>query len=402
MPAASFTAKWIQAVKAPAKGRVDYIDNGLTLRVSESGHKSWGVFYRFNHRFRRMTLGSYPNLSLKEARAMADDVLHAAANRKDPKDLGAEKKADRAAGTFGALVSRFLSDREGKKSVKEYRRILEKYFSDWNGLKAHTITAKDVIERFDREEKRGGAHARKAFAVVHAMFNFGLSKQLVTVNPCHGLSRPGEAKERDRVLSVGEMHKVWGAILNEQDLMQAQFKLRFYTAQRGGEVLTMAWPEIDFDGAVWNIPAEKAKNGHAHRVPLSGQALAILTELKRTAADSHWVFPSRYKADEAMTHVQKAIQRVRKRARVAFTGHDIRRTAASHMASLGVHRFTIRKLLNHKDQEVTAIYDRYSYDKEKREALQLWANYLDEVVSKSEPKRVIPMTRAAVAESRIS
>jgi integrase len=163
------------------------------------------------------------------------------------------------------------------------------------------------------------------------------------------------------------------------------------TAQRRGEVLSMRWQDID--GTWWTIPADFAKNGRSHRVPLSPQALAILKRL-REGAEGPWVFPSPT-ADGPIENPQKAVQRLRTRSNVHdLRLHDFRRTAASHMTGMGISRLTVQKLLNHAERDVTAVYDRHSYDPEKRAALDAWGRRLAEIVSgERQVAEVVPLAR---------
>lgn len=151
---------------------------------------------------------------------------------------------------------------------------------------------------------------------------------------------------------------------------------------RGGEIESMSWEDIDFDAAIWTIPSELSKNGLAHRVPLNSQACKILKSLFLSKANSKWVFPSPLGPHRHIENIQKAIQRIRAQEEcgIDFVGHDLRRTAATHMASMGIPRLVIAKILNHVEQGVTAVYDRHAYDKEKQEALQLWGNRVDKLV----------------------
>jgi integrase len=165
--------------------------------------------------------------------------------------------------------------------------------------------------------------------------------------------------------------------------MAASFKLRLLTAQRGVEVLTMRW--ADLDGDWWTIPGDVAKNGSSHRVPLSKPAQAILAELRDAADGSRWVFPSPKVAGKPIVNVQKAADRLVELAGVEFVPHDLRRTAASHMTSMGVPRLVVSKILNHVERGVTAVYDRHSYDEEKREALASWGDRVQQITFASTP-----------------
>ncbi|MDO8678034.1 MAG: site-specific integrase [Acidobacteriota bacterium] len=158
------------------------------------------------------------------------------------------------------------------------------------------------------------------------------------------------------------------------------FRVRLLTAQRGGEVHGAAWAEFDLATAWWTIPAERSKNGLAHRVPLSPQAVRILKAWRPSAGDSPWVFPSSRKDGPHIAHAQKAIERIVEASGVDFRGHDLRRTAASLMVGAGVPRLVVSKILNHVESGVTAVYDRHSYDLEKRAALDFWGKRVDDLV----------------------
>ena len=128
--------------------------------------------------------------------------------------------------------------------------------------------------------------------------------------------------------------------------------------------------------------AERSKNGLAHRVPLSPQALRILKNLRGVAGDSPSVFPSARKKGSSIKHAQKAIEPIVERSGIDFRGHDLRRTAASLMVGAGVPRLVVSKILNHVETGVTAVYDRHSYDLEKRAALNSWGKRLETIVRK--------------------
>jgi integrase len=140
----------------------------------------------------------------------------------------------------------------------------------------------------------------------------------------------------------------------------------------------MEWNDLDLDTAWWTIPAEKSKNRLAHRVPLTPLALRIFSQMQSLtggAKTNRYVFPSS-KGDGPIENVQKAIQRIKESTGINFVGHDLRRTAASMMTGMGVPRLVVGKILNHVEPGVTKVYDRHSYDKEKREALESWSKRL--------------------------
>jgi integrase len=164
-------------------------------------------------------------------------------------------------------------------------------------------------------------------------------------------------------------------------------KLQLVTAQRRGEVISMRWEDVSDD--IWTIPAEHSKNGLPHRVPLSPLALELLGEAKQLA-ESPWVFPGlKPTAHLGGNSVNHALQHSREVLKLSdLTPHDLRRTAATYLAGLRVPRLVIAKILNHSERGVTAVYDRHSYDEEKRQALDAWSQRLHAIVHGNRDKVV--------------
>jgi integrase len=168
--------------------------------------------------------------------------------------------------------------------------------------------------------------------------------------------------------------------------IQLALKLQLITGQRKGEVVGAEWADIDLANKWWTIPKEKAKNNLPHRVPLSPLALKLIKETKESSKESSFLFPSPLKEDSHITEpaIDRAIRNNRELFDIKhFVPHDLRRTVASQMTSMGISRLTVSKILNHVESGVTAVYDRHSYDKEKRHALNKWAKRLEEIVNTS-------------------
>ena len=233
------------------------------------------------------------------------------------------------------------------------------------------------------------------------MFGWALSRDIVPASPCVAVKAPAKERRRDRVLSADEIAALWRAFDNPELAMslaiRLALKLQLVTAQRKGEIIGAERSEFDRDGRVWTIPAEKAKNGMPHRVPLSLLALALLDDIEvatgrrpdpRKEGPPRWLFPSP-RAGKPITG-PAVDHAMRDNRGILGTGdatpHDLRRTAASHMTSIGISRLVVAKILNHAEPGVTAIYDRHSYDAEKRAALAAWGARLEEIISaRTEP-----------------
>lgn len=220
--------------------------------------------------------------------------------------------------------------------------------------------------------------ANRVKALISKIYNFGIGRGLVEHNPCLLVPMPARERQRERVLTEEEIRRLWRALDDEHPVMAVTFKMRLLTAQRGVEVLKMRWQHIN--GSWWTIPADVAKNGLTHRVPLAPQVLTLLDELRPLTGKSAWVFASPRKTGRHIASVQSAAERLAKRSEVAFVPHDLRRTAASFMTSMGISRLVVSKLLKHAESGVTSLYDRHSYDPEKSEALARWADRLDVIL----------------------
>jgi integrase len=397
MPSVKLTARAVEALRPPASGQLDYWDAdnpGFGVRISVGGRKTWVVMYRHGNVKRRLTLGTYPALSLANAREKAGKALHAV--QYDDADPAAEKKAERAAETFAELTAQYL-ERHAKRTKRSWRKdlqILEKdLLPRFGRRRASDITRRDIIAMLDDIIARHAPiQANRTLEVVRKLFNWAIGRDMIEANPCYRVPKPSSENRSDRVLTEDEIRAVWRALDAETLLTAAIFKLRLLTAQRGAELLTMRWDQIA--NGWWTIPAKFAKNGLAHRVPLSLQTLTLLDEIRRLGNGSPWVFPSA-DGEGHRTAIHKAHERIRRRAGVSFVPHDLRRTVASHMTSMGVNRLVVSKILNHVEKGITAVYDRHSYDREKRAALDAWGAYLQQMVNTGDAvsNNVIPLLR---------
>jgi integrase len=326
----------------------------------------------------RLTLGRYPAFSLADARDMVRERAVDVARGNDPNQ---DRRTRQQSPTFSYLAAEYIEKyaKEKKRSWREDQRVITRdLLPVWAERKAQDLQRKDVINLLDRIVARGARiQANRTLALIRKMYNWGIGRDLVEANPCTQIQAPGKEVQRDRVLSEAEIRAVWIAFEAQSPLISAMFKLRLVTAQRGGEVCSMAWADIDLESRWWRIPAERAKNGLAHRVPLSGLAISILEPLHERHSKSEWVFPSPVRRAGYIANVQKAAERIRSAADIDdFVPHDLRRTAASYMTSLGVSRLVVSNILNHVEPGVTRVYDRYSYEKEKLGALEIWSEHL--------------------------
>jgi integrase len=406
----TFTARSIAALRPPDAGQRDVWDPslpGFGIRVSYGGRRVWVVRYRINGRQRRFTIGKYPDLSLAKARKKGRTALSGVTT--SGIDPAAQKFAGRTGERFAVLAAEYLEEhakapaadgKPRKKSWREDQRIIDaELLPAWKHRKVRELARRDIRCLVDQIAARPApVMANRVLALVRKMLNFALEHDWIEANPAAKIPRLGAERARERVLSVEEIRKVWAAFETKSPLFQAFCKLRFLTAQRGGELRKMRWADLEFAGREgdstrtgwWTIPAGDSKNRLSHRVPLANAAVQILDALRPLSGESTWVFPSPVH-NQPILEVKKVIQDVQKDTGIEFRGHDLRRTAASQIASAGVSRLAIAKVLNHAEQGVTTVHDRHSYDPEKREALDMWARRLDAILAgkEDEPAKVI-------------
>jgi integrase len=369
---------------------------GLGVRVSPKGRKSFIYMYRFGGKARRMGLGTCPAISLASARVKHANAKELLAKGTDPGARQTERKrAERDAETVAELIEEYFEKwaRPRKRSAAEDERQLRKdVLPVWGKRKAKEITRRDVITLLDGIAERGSPiQANRTLAVIRKMFNFAISRDIVDATPVAMVKAPAKENQRDRVLSADEIRTLWKGLDTApmSEGVKLVLKLQLATAQRKGEIAGAALSEFDFEENVWTIPAERSKNGQAHRVPLSPLALKLIHEAREHAGSpptllpSPWLFPSPA-VDGPITpnSINYAVYRTLPAiGLVNVTPHDLRRTAASGMTSLGITRLVVSKILNHVETGVTAVYDRHSYDREKKAALEAWAARLEEIVT---------------------
>ena len=398
----------------------------LLLRVYRSGVKTWGVFYRRreDNRRRWLKLGAYPGLSLKQARDLAEIELGRIAAGEDPQAEREEVRARPGAETFAEVAAEYLERyamvHKRPAGYRMDRWQLEAYvLPRWGRRLVTEVTKRDVqglledlaTGKLAARKKPTKAAPRNLKALLSKLFDWAADEGYLAGNPAAGVKLPASVREhfklggRDRVLTDEEIRTLWQDLDRlEADARNqafgaataAAFRLILLTAQRPGEVLSMRWRDIE-DGEWWVVPAEVAKNGEANRVYLSPQAREILQGLRAANGTSEWVLDSGRKPGHHLTTVKTAENAILRRHEMRhWTPHDLRRTSASRLRALGVSRLVVQAILNHKDRSVTAVYDRYGQDPEKREALCAWGRRVEEIVRGSGPGVVVGLPVGAM------
>jgi integrase len=373
---------------APEAGRrlevFDSLTPGLALRVTEGGRKSWSVMYRVAGRgdggnrgaLRRMTLGAYPLIDLKAAREKARAAIDLADRGDDPTDKRRDEMRQKGVRVFEVICARFI-ELHAKAHTKKWRdteRLLNTHVVPaWRGKLIDTIDRAAAHELLDEISMgHGTGAAREVRKHVTKLFNWAVDRGLLTASPVAGMRRPelGYAP-RERVLSMDELRAVWKAADKVGYPFGPIVKLLILTAQRRAEVANIERGWLLLDQKAFEVPAAMYKTDRPQVVPLSAPALAVVEALPNWNNGDFLLTTMAGK--RPVSGFSRAKARLDQLSGVeGWTLHDLRRSAATHMARLGVPQEHIERVLGHAIEGVAGTYNRYSYLPEKRAALDVW------------------------------
>lgn len=381
----------IRAISTP-KRRVQFTDgSGLYLDVLPTGKRTWIFRYRSNGEQQRVTIGRYPDLTLKAARKRRDELAGQVALGKDPARL---KKAGRRGLTEESTVEEFAEKYYAEQVVPHWkkpvhvRRYLDNEVIPNLGRKALvTVTALDVQAVVYRKRDQGHISAAMQLrGILKRMFEYAIELHLVSSNPAAmvGTRYIGKVRSRSRVLSPKEL-KIYLRTVYSSNLRR-QFKLALHllllTLARKSELLLARWEHVHLKAGEWSIPVENAKTGKPHIVYLSRQAMRLFGELKNLAGKSQLVLPGRgsTKRPFAANALNKAVESLSIPIE-PVTIHDLRRTGATLLTENGFNRDVIEKALSHEARGIRAVYIVAEFAEQRKEMLQWWADYIDSLVT---------------------
>ena len=370
----------------PPKGKSDHIEfdddlAGFGIRY-RNGKASW--VFQYSHGTaparvsRRLTLGASPGLPAEKARKVAEDLSARVRLGGDP---ATDKRVQReeARSTFGALVNKYVEAcRATQRSTThcEVRRYLLDLAKPLHNLPVNSISRRNVASLLDTIAERGTATANRMRSSLSACFSWGMKRGLAEINPVIGTEKLKE-ETRDRVLDDSEVATVWKSC--GSDDFGAIVKLLILSGQRRDEISELRWSEINLENSVISLPAERTKNRRPHEIPISRAMSAILSPRKRTEGRD-LVFGKRPGPMAGWGWRKEMLDKaIGDRIKTSWTLHDLRRSAATGMADIGIQPHVIEAVLNHVSGHkagVAGIYNRSTYAIEKKQALALWAEHI--------------------------
>ena len=365
---------------------------GMFLLVSPGGQRGWRLKYRFGGKEKLLSLGTYPEIGLKEARERCDEARRLLANNVDPSQQRKAQKASgllQAADSFEAIAREWHEQRRGSLGLGTLAGIMmrmEKHLFPWMGSRpVAQISAQEVLAVLRKAEAQElGETPRRLRQYCSQIFRYAIYTGRREGNPAADLGgalRPHKAKHHAAVVdpkAVGELMRAIDGYTGEP-VTRAALRLAPLLFVRPGELRGAAWEEFDLDNMEWRIPAARMKMRDSHLVPLSRQAVEILREVHHLTGRWHYVFPSIRSKARCMSEntLAAALRRLGYSSEV-MTVHGFRTVASTLLNEQGWSRDAIERQLAHAERDgVRAAYNRAEYLKERRTMMQAWADHLD-------------------------
>jgi hypothetical protein len=411
-----FTEAGLERLRAPDQGRVEYGDSvvpGLMLRISETGVKSWSVLYKIKGEGgaspttgrplkgtqRRISLGQYPILGVKQAREAAIDVLQKSLLGTDARVVRNEALLARGSTTVEAVAKRFL-DQEAKPNIESWSKIERAFelhvYPEWRNRTLADIRRRDVHALLDGLIAKGktgtASDVRKHLS---RLFNWAIDREIIAENPLSGLKRKDLQYKADagRALTDDELRAIWKAAQRMGYPFGPYFQLMILTGQRRTEWADAKHSEVCPKRKVLEIPKARFKGRRDHVVPLPPEAWAIYAAMPRWNGADPYLFStqageapisgfSKAKAslDELATEELRKALNDPEAILGKYRIHDFRVTCESRLADLGFNQDVRDAVLGHAKVGLQRTYNKHDYADEKRQALEAYAKHVMGVV----------------------
>ncbi len=387
------TQKQIDKAKPAQKPFTLADGGGLVLLLQPSGARWWRLRYRYGGRAKMISMGTYPDTTLAAARDKRDDARKLLA-AEPPIDPSVDRQARKAAqaDSFQVVAAEWFADKQSKNAEvtrKQNQLILDR-LTDRIGMQpVSKITTPALLSALKSIQKHNGAEtARRARGIAGKVFAYAIAYGKATSDATAGLQDSLQEKNTQhwaaitKPKEVGElMRRIYS--FSGQATTAAGLKLLVLNFTRPSEIRLGKWDEIDFDEALWVIPASRMKmrhkNPHEHLLPLSSQSVEILRELHKLSGHGDWVFPTN-KPDTPLGRnaFNNALRKMGYSGDV-HTPHGFRSTASTLLHEMNFSPEAIETQLAHARGSVSGIYNRSHLLPQRREMLQAWADYLDQL-----------------------
>lgn len=367
-------------------------ERGLYLLVNPNGSKLWKLKYRFAGIEKKLSLGSFLDVSLAAARDARDEARKQLANNIDPgvlKNSIKRSKKQAAENSFEAIAREWHAKFTPKWTKEHGERILirlEQNIFPWVGKRPIIeVTAPEILSALRRVENRGAVEtAHRISQICGQVFRYAIVTGRAERNPAadlRGALAPVKQQHHASITDPVEVGKLLRAINDYRGsfVTKSALQLAPLVFVRPGELRRAEWDEFDFEKAEWRIPPEKMKMRVQHLVPLSTQAIEILQQLRAYTGDGKYLFPSVRSSKRPMSEntVLAALRRLGYTTD-EMTGHGFRSMASTLLNEKGWNRDAIERQLAHAERNnIRAAYNYAQYLDERRKMMQWWADYLD-------------------------
>jgi integrase len=387
MPRIKLTKSAIDALPTP-RSDVVYWDAGCPgfgVKVTPRGRKVFVVLYRIGgagSKLRKYTIGPYGRITLHQARVAAQKVYAARFEGRDPAAEKREAKRRIVVDRVEELLEAFIAQRLSQnRSAAEIARLLRREIGKpWAGRSIQGISKRDVVEVISAIEQRGApVAANKTLKSIKTFLRWCVGRAVLDQSPAEGVPLPAKEVARDRVLSDEELAQVILAARKIGGPYGGIVEFLALTGQRREEIAGMTWDELDLERRFWSLPKSRTKNAKAHIVHLSDQSLAVLMRTDKRGPLVFSVLGT--KPFNKFSRAKRQLDQLS-----GVTGwrlHDLRRTCVSGMARLGIAPHVADKILNHQAgtiSGVAAVYQRHEFLAERRRALDVWGNYVGQLL----------------------
>lgn len=391
-----FIDSYIKNLKPKSKWFEKTEATGLGIRVMPSGNKSWIYRFTMNGQRKKITLGKYPGISLKQARELFTNAQRLKEQGINPIENALQEKL-KEDNTVKKLILSWYSnyaEKNRKKPLQIKQQIEADIIPLLGNEELEKLQTRDITKALDIIVKRGAPiHANRILSTLKQALNYAVSRGNLQQNPAAPI-RPrdigGLEKPRERFLTTDEIKILWAFLDSDKNKISLQIKnalkIILLTGIRTSEIRLAKWSEFNFENALWTIPTENTKTGIAVKIHLTSQVKTFLIQLKEIN-DTPFVLPSVNEqlplSDNA---IPRAVKRIQQRVGIPeWTSHDLRRTFATQLGeTLNIDPIVIEKCLGHKMPRIMATYNKNDMLPQRKEALEKWSLYIQNLVEDNE------------------